>query len=90
MVADTNHRYEHLLWLISERLEDLELMLQFMERCGGVFGLLDWANETETKLNRLKPTSCEIEPLEDEIREFRVIVADIASKKVSRSNVCVD
>ena len=82
MVDDTNRSYEHLVWLLSERLEDLELMLQFMERCGGVFGLLEWANDTETQLKRLKPVSQNIEPLEDEIRDFKVITSDIASKKV--------
>ncbi|PIK50375.1 putative nesprin-1 [Apostichopus japonicus] len=46
-VAEVKQRHENLQLLIVERLEDLELMLQFMERCGGVFGLLEWANTTE-------------------------------------------
>lgn len=71
-VAEVKQRYENLQLLIVERLEDLELMLQFMERCGGVFGLLEWANTTESNIKRIRPTGREVEPLEREIEEFEV------------------
>ncbi len=85
-VDEVKKRYEHLLWLIKERLEDLELMLQFMERCGGVFDLLDWANKTEKNLDNVQPKSDNIEPLEREIEEFQNLCDDIASKKVPVSD----
>ena len=85
-VDEVKKRYEHLIWLIKERLEDLELMLQFMERCGGVFDLLDWANKTEKNLDQLQPKSDDIEPLEREIDEFRRLCDDISSKKVPVSD----
>ena len=85
-VDEVKKRYEQLIWLVKERLEDLELMLLFMERCGGIFDLIEWANTTETKLDRLQPKSDTIEPLEREIEEFRSLVEDIASKKVPVSD----
>ncbi|XP_071814022.1 uncharacterized protein [Apostichopus japonicus] len=72
-VAEVKQRHENLqLVLIVERLGDLELMLQFMERCGGVFGLLEWANTTESNIKRIRPTSREVEPLEQEKEKFEV------------------
>lgn len=71
-MAEVQEGYKAVQYEISERLEDLELMLQFLERCGGIFGLQDWANETETKLHQLKPTSRNVEELERQIEAFKV------------------
>ncbi|XP_041483740.1 microtubule-actin cross-linking factor 1-like isoform X4 [Lytechinus variegatus] len=88
-MAEVQEGYKAVQFEVSERLEDLELMLQFLERCGGIFGLQDWANETETKLHQLKPTSRNVEELERQIEAFKPICKDIADHRVPVSDVTV-
>ena len=71
-MAEVQEGYKNVQYQVSERLEDLELMLEFLERCGGIFGLQDWAEQTETKLRQLRPNSRDVEELERQLEAFRV------------------
>ena len=67
-----NKRYDDLKVKIDFRLDDLRLAEQYIERDKAVTEHLTWVTATETNLERARPSTMDIEPLEREIDDFQV------------------
>lgn len=71
-LSDVNTRYEDLKVRLRDRQEDINLMRLFLDRLVYVNGRLDWCIETEGRMQKLKPTSRELEPLKKEFEQYKV------------------
>ena len=57
---------------VTDRLDELELMQEFIINTDEADDLLTWCANTDTKLDRQRPSSNDPEKLEQEIDNFRV------------------
>ena len=71
-IDGSNTRYTTLGQNIHERMDELELMEQFIVNTDDAEDLLTWCANTDSKLDRQKPSSNDPEKLEQEIETFRV------------------
>ena len=67
-----NTRYDNLFKTLGSRLDDLELMRQFMDLKDSGSELIDWEVDTQDKMERENPTSSEIPTLQREIDNYQV------------------
>ena len=65
-----NKRYDDLKVKLNFRLDDLKLAEQYIDRDATVNEQLTWTTTTEANLQQIKPSSMDIEPLEQEINQF--------------------
>lgn len=68
-----NKRYDDLKIKLNFRVDDLKLAEQYIDRDATVNEQLAWATKTESNIQKMKPSSGDIEPLEQEINQFQVL-----------------